>query len=266
MSAAEQLAGTVELLEMVLLALPLRDLLLARRVSRTCRSIVDSSAALNEARAHPFVSADLHLPARCSLSSTERARLEVDLTLHWDQPVTVQHMPSPLQRLSCLVYRSDQETTTRMRSPYTHSKTVFQLSRKSEWRYFELLPGTPLQLVFDFGAFAGRPGFEHLDDVDAGLKSVEARKTYVLAVREGLMLPSYVGRMHSLLEQVDAGISIEGLRFHRREHGAKRDIRNMLRIVSTGSVTFEVTAWPLDLSRLTLHEGQENRIRRRGEK
>src|ERR1700760_2028928 len=66
--AADRVTHIAELLEQIILSLELRDLLLARRVCRLWRDIIQSSNLFNDIKAEPYVAVHLRLPAPCSMS------------------------------------------------------------------------------------------------------------------------------------------------------------------------------------------------------
>lgn len=251
MSAAERVGAIVELLELILLALPLRDLLLVRRVSWTCRKIAESSAALREARENPFVGAELALPYHCLESGPRYARIDIDLVLHFDRPLTVQSTPSPLAELSSLVYGYEKRRNDPDASPLRHGTKVhykerrIRPSRREEWRFIELLPGTPYRLTFAFGPNRESPGFEHLADLDGALDRLEVGKGYVLSLQSDLRLSAYIGTKRFLLGKTGAGIAVESLRFERTyKKAVLRGVPGVkgIPLVGEGAIWLEVTA------------------------
>lgn len=216
MSAAERLAGTTELLEMVLLALPLRDMLLVRRVSRTCRALAENSAGLKDIRNHPVVATRLH---DGSVASLQSPTFDVEFTLRFHLPVTIRRIPSPLADLSSFVYAFEKGTPEPTTFPRYSLGAKFRaralrLSAENEWKHLELLPGTPVRLSIDLEGHQERLGCEHPwipNNPGLGLKT---GRTYIFGVKPRLSLPAYKGRRRFLLDQVEAGKSLEQYRFH----------------------------------------------------
>ena len=247
MSAAERMAGTVELLEMVLVSLPLTEMLLARRVSRTCKALVEQSARFNEIRKHPCITAKLSLPYECSISSSESPMLNVDLVLCFDRPITVRLAASPLAGPFSLTYRYELGTARPEPFPLhpvgAVRKNKLQLCPENESKYVTLLPGLPFRLTFEFGISRQKPGFEHLPLPNTGLNNLQVGKEYVLGVTPGRKLPVYVDTKHSLLDKVNAGIGIEALdNYQPREEVVLQSgvIRKMLPLVAEDEVHFQV--------------------------
>lgn len=219
MLAAERLAGTVELLEMVLLALPLRSLILARQVSQTCLALIDRSEMLKKIRETPFVTAKLALPFECSVSSPEHPMLQVDLVLHYDRPVTLRRERGPLDSPQRIAYRygEDAPDTPRWIKSSLYKQLLrdnFPLSRKHEEVYITLLPGTAFRLTYDFGVHRWEPPVAHLPPLDRGVTGLDIGRTYVLKIRPDQFLLAYEGTKRSLLERSDAGDDLEAYCFH----------------------------------------------------
>lgn len=223
-SAAERLRGTVELFEMILLALPLRDMLLARRVSRTCQTLIERSLSLKEVCDHPAVVVKLRAPPDGLIISSQNPKIEVDLELRFNEPVTIRRTPSPLDGLSSFVYAFEKSTPAPTSFPRYSLGAKFrahalQLSRENDWKYIELLPGTPYRLSFDLERHLEGYGSQRATIPIVRSLNLLRGRTYIFGVKPGLSLPAYKGRKRVLHDEVDAGNSLGQYSFHKMYEG-----------------------------------------------
>lgn len=233
---------------MILLALPLRDMLLARQVSTTCRALIEESSVLEEIRQAPMVAATLQLPFECSVSSAQRPMLHVDLLLHYDQPVTIRQVASPIAGPSSLTYRYPRDEPAPQTFPRFSLGAKFRaralcLSRENESKYITLLPGTPLRLTFDFGLSQMKPGLERFAPQNAGLNGLEIGRTYILGVKPKLALTAFVGTKTFLLVKVDEGASLRPYGFDVMYEGhiiQRGEVGKALPVVGEATIEFEV--------------------------
>lgn len=242
----------MELLEMILLALPLRDMLLAGHVSRTCERLIEESKVLRDIREAPFVSMTLNLPPECSVASPERPVLHADLVLYFDRPVTVRQVTSPVEVPTDFTHRFERGTP-RPESParfryFGHDlpyRNALALTRTSAWKFVTLMPGTAFRISFDYGVSRGNVGLEHLARFDTGLNNLQVGTSYILAVETGVVLPAYAGTKRSLLKRAARGDSLKSSGFHepKRKGTVKRGgLGKALRLVGENEVQFQVVA------------------------
>lgn len=218
-SATERLSATVELVEMIIAALPLRDMLLVRPVSRTWRDLVRGLPSFKHARSKPTVDAKLLLPSACSLSSTEPPKLSVTLELRFDRPVTFRRVTSVLgSKLSTFTYRIEEgaahpTTFPRFSLGGRFKSGALAFSHENAWKYTTLLPGTPHELVWSFGRNENPWLRDDVSLKNIGLNDTVAGKSYILAMRPDLSLPAFLGTKTSLLTTIDAGENLKELSF-----------------------------------------------------
>ena len=86
--AIDRVLNTVELLEPILLSLPLDQILQARRISVTCKNVIDNSQYMERIRSKPYIALEAECPATLSLKSNARLVIDASITLHHDTPMT----------------------------------------------------------------------------------------------------------------------------------------------------------------------------------
>lgn len=240
-SATERLCATMELLELIVMALPLRDMLLARKVSRTWRDIIETSARLKQIRSNPVVTIDLDLPGECSLSVSEPYQLHADVTLIFDKPVTFRRFGSPLGgKESALTFRAKHGKSAPEPYPYPTmddgvGAKVMRFNQENARKYDMLFPGTAYRMAWTFGVERNPRRLEALSIRNHGLNGTMPGEVYRLDVWPNLRLPALLGARTELLAKFDASEEIESDSF-------VRTFGNSLELVGGGEICFKVVA------------------------
>ena len=207
-TALDRVVNTVELLELILLALPLDELLRARQISRTCRDLINRSKFLNQIRNQPYVAVHIRLPAKCSLSSEDAPTLVTEFVLYHHQPLTLcinlrgVEYPS---KVFCK-YKAEDLPTPETEFPqqiwggsYCAKPHRFVRYRAYRWTTFH--PGVPQRLTWDFRQH--RKASSRSSDGDMGY--TEVGEDYILRLRPNLSIGHVVGIKESLIERKDNG-------------------------------------------------------------
>lgn len=231
----DQVFGTAELLEAILLAMRLDDFLRARQVCTLWKDVIERSKVLRQIKHDPYVGVNLRLPHECSFSAVEPPILEADLTLYFDKPMTIRQSPSCINSCGGFTYKFEEGTLPPKRFPEFSFAGCFRprglrFSRANESRWFTLWPGVPHRLHcnfrLDYRHSMLAPHMKH-----SGMLGAEAGKTYVLRVTPASpdrSLTALIGTKQWLLEQTPKGTKTD-----------KVALAKPLRLVGQGEARFK---------------------------
>ena len=215
-TALDRVINTVELLEHMLLLLPLDLLLRARQVSRLWRELILRSERFRKLHSEPYIGISLQLPAKCSLSDSNEPRLMADLTLYFDEPVTMRQKPSCLHYPSQLTYRHEVGTPPPDSFPPfdwagCFRARAFKFNHKNKEMWTTLYPGVVYMIYLRI-----RPGPRSNRTQSSGsLGKTEVGKTYVLKLRPGYKVGVYVGVKETLLARKENGEALKASEFEK---------------------------------------------------
>ena len=208
-TALDRVVNTTELLEMILLALPLNYLLQARQISRTCRDLIDGSKYLQNIRAEPYIGVYVRFPKQCSISEQDAPVLEADFVLYYDKAVTINKALGELLHHSRTFFKFEEGN-----SPPDFPQAVWgskwscrprQFVAQRAHRWTTLYPGVPYRLSWSFRWVQSRRVNRQLQL----LLSMEAGKKYVLRVRPYYRVGHLVGIKELLLARKERGEDLE---------------------------------------------------------
>jgi hypothetical protein len=204
-TALDRVVNTTELLEMVLLALPLNDLLRARQISRTCRDLIDWSKFLQSIRAEPYIGVSIHLPDQVSISQQEAPLLKADFVLYYDKPITIHKTQGDVEYPSRTFFKFEHGCPppnfpqTVWGHKYFGRPLRFVPDRAHKWT--TLYPGVPYQLSWIFRWAQGRRVNWH----HKMFSSMEVGKNYTVRLRPHFRVGHLVGIKESLLDRKERG-------------------------------------------------------------
>ena len=215
LASVERVIGTVELLEQILLHLPLREMLCIRQVSRRFEELIMSSKYLKSLQESPYIGIKLRLPQQCSLSGKSALNLDADLTLYFDRSITIRQTPSCLSTGSSqMTFKSEEGTSAPSTFPWLtwgarFRSGAFQFNRANEARWMTLVPGEPQTISWDFrfGLSIYRGSNPKVFWGDLG--QTEIGKTYILSLRPDHAVQGFIGMKEPLLAQRESGISLK---------------------------------------------------------
>ena len=207
-TALDRAVNTVELLELILLALPLDELLRARRISRTCRDLIERSKFLNQIRNEAYVAVNIQLPTKCSSMQEDAPKLEAEFVLYHHQPLTL------CTNLRCIEYPSKFFYKYKAdRPPFSQNEfrqhiwgggycaATQRFVRYRAYRWTTFYPGVPQRLTWDFRRH--RKAMSRSFDGDMGF--TEVGTDYILRLRPNLRIGHLVGVRKSLIERKEDG-------------------------------------------------------------
>ena len=194
-NAFGQVIAIAELLEQILVALPLDAMLRSRRVCRTWKSTIDQSTILRSIRSDPYIGVHLEYPYQIDLNNS--SHLTAVLTLYADGPVTVRLSPSCLIRAWGFTriieegVQDDRPASQQLREPprFWHTMMMISFQKSTAKNWLTLLPGIPHALSWPY-----RP--DEASDPD---------KVYILRVSPDNALARHLGTTRTLLDTIDAG-------------------------------------------------------------
>jgi hypothetical protein len=208
-TALHRVVGTVELLEMILLALPLNDLLRARQISRTCRDLINGSKFLQNIRAEPYVGVHIQLPKQCSISQQDAPILEADFVLYYDKPITIHKSQGEVEYPWRTFVKFEQGGSPPDFPQAVWGHKYFGLPRRfvrdRADRWATLYPGVPYRLSWIFRWVRPHGQVSCHDKVSP----MEVGKDYVLRLRPHFRVGHLVGIKESLLARKERGDDLE---------------------------------------------------------
>ena len=204
-TATDRVLNVPELLDLILEELPLPALLRSRRVSRSWQESIQNTWLYRSIKSNPRINMDFELPNPWPISKFPR--LQVFLTLQYDQPVTICKFPSCITRgIQGFAYRVEQDVprldNTLQRHTSNYGNRV--LRRNVQHRWSTLLPGVPYRYEWPFRNHhrVGVPMGDLAGRQDIG-------KHFTLFAFPGCDLRGYVGTKEHLLLLTDNGEGIE---------------------------------------------------------
>lgn len=212
-TSLEQAFNTTELLELILLALPLSDLVKVRSVSCRFKEVIERSRYWQQLCKYPYVGVRIQLPEVCSQTEGEPPILQAALILYYAKPITVCTNRPVVKYPSKVFCKFEKGQPEPADWPYVCHTTwggrynirphrFTPINIKMRWT--TLYPGVPYLISWAFR----RQENAYPKAAHGNLSMTEVGKTYVLKLRPNMDIGHLIGTKSSLLAQRQRGADL----------------------------------------------------------